>query len=715
MKTSKIEPKNFFSTPVGTLAVRHSARLVPGCFLVLVLANSLLAYGNLSLPAQLWTALLGLAVPLFILFTSAAPKKDPWTTPSFPRVPLQAWLLLGLAAAAFRFFRLTSLFSWPVVDEGVFNYFAVLLSDHWDWRLVHGISQQPTLYFWGQALFDKAFGVSLTTLWLFPAFLSILCVPAAWLASRRVFTPSLAFFFTAWVALGFWPIYIGRISSEIILVVLGELLVFAALAHYLTEKDGPRRNRLLLVLGLLTGLGFYTYLGWPIVALFIALTLLSRRHPSLSGRIMTALKYGSLAVAAAIPLFLTYLQRYQGYLGHLWVAGTPRPWWYHAGLASSYMRDLFWGAGADFYHYGPLWGGLLNPVLTSLFGLGLVLVLRSRRQVLSRWVLLGLALFSLPALLTNNLEAMRLVLLLPLVLGVCAMGALSLLGFIPASRRLPLFLLLLGLSAALDARHLFQVHPRHWLEHPSYYGEHKSREFYKAYGVLEPLARKEGPGSILLNFHPDPYDQSLFVATHDMNASLRSSPSAPLWAAFLVNAHERPLLAERSLDGPWYWLSEGLGRRDGGSLLKVVQITSTNKELLGRWVKADGSLKELTRLVMEEGVNPDQGRMLRVLAEAYPNFKGDRFLESRYWRIMAMHHLAEGNRKEAIRDEEKAIERGYPMAHLYNEMGCLLFKEGHTAEAEKAFREALKRKLNLTDAASNLQNLLLDQERIGKK
>jgi uncharacterized protein HemY len=108
---------------------------------------------------------------------------------------------------------------------------------------------------------------------------------------------------------------------------------------------------------------------------------------------------------------------------------------------------------------------------------------------------------------------------------------------------------------------------------------------------------------------------------------------------------------------------------------------------------------------MELGVDPDQRQMLAVLEKAYPLFKDDHFLESRYWRIMALHHAAEGKIAEAAEDDKKGIEKGLPMAHLYNEMGCLWFKENRWTEAKKAFKNTLILKPNFTNAAANLQSL----------
>lgn len=108
---------------------------------------------------------------------------------------------------------------------------------------------------------------------------------------------------------------------------------------------------------------------------------------------------------------------------------------------------------------------------------------------------------------------------------------------------------------------------------------------------------------------------------------------------------------------------------------------------------------------MELGVDPDQSRMLAILEGAYPLFQGDHLLESRYWRLWAIHQAAAGRTDQAIQGEEKAIHLGYPMGHLYNELGCLLFKENRLAESKETFEEALRLKPDCSNAAVNLQNL----------
>ncbi len=84
-------------------------------------------------------------------------------------------------------------------------------------------------------------------------------------------------------------------------------------------------------------------------------------------------------------------------------------------------------------------------------------------------------------------------------------------------------------------------------------------------------------------------------------------------------------------------------------------------------------------------------------------------MESRYWRITALHDSAAGFWGAAVEDEKKAILLGHPMAHLYNELGCLLFQEGRMSESRKAFEKALGLKPNCTDAYANLQKLKVNR------
>jgi hypothetical protein len=694
---------HILSLPLEKKLHPHSGLVLILSFIALVLSNLLLSYSHFATPINLWILLLGLVIPLLLSLWAA---KEVEGAPLF-HIPLWLWILIGGSAVFCRAYRLTTLSGWPIVDEGVFGYFATLLEKKWNWQLTHGYAQEPVLYTWGQFLFFKLFGNSLFSLWLFPAFCSLLSLPFAWGAARKAYGDSAGFIFLCFMALGFWPLYSGRISVQSALMVPWECAVFFVLIHYLSPQPKPTPIPSLLFLSALTALGFYVYLAWPLVATMVALALLFHSHRTWNAKLKNLALFSALIVIFVFPLYLDFTHENRGYLGHLWPSLSQTGWTPRLLLSLGYLKTLFWGQNSPLFSNGPLWGGLLNPFQSSFFILGLAFLLKTWKKPLSLWLLGSLLIFFLPAMLTNNFEMTRLVALLPILLGVSALGALSLLSRFPASKRTLVFLSLLAGSSALDLFHLFHVYPGFAQNDPAFYGAFKSPEFSRAYGLLKPLESQDGPGLILLNFNPDPYDQTLFVATYGFNSAgnPRLNPSAAKWAAILTNVHEQPYLKEEFPGGRWSWLSDGLNRRDGGFLLEVVPVQADNRDRVMRWVRADQSLQELTRLVMDLGVYPEQGSMLEALKEAYPFFKGDPLLESRYWRITALHQSASGNWDEAIEDEKKAILSGHPMAHLYNELGCLLFEQKRMAEAEEAFKQALRLKPNCTDAYSNLQNL----------
>ncbi|HUO57021.1 MAG TPA: hypothetical protein VMV05_02490 [bacterium] len=699
--------KTLLSTPVEKLASTGSSQPILACFLCSVLANGLLSYTNPAPGPAVFVTTVGVLFPLWVVHQFLKVKKFNGGPEPLHPFPLWIWIPLLAVALVLRFDKLTALSTWPDMDEGMFGYFALRLSERWNWELLHWVSQEPILYTWGLALTFKLLGPSLYSLWLFPALCSLLCLPLAWWALPKPIPASLLSLFLSLLAVSFWPAYIGRFSVQSVLLLPWELLALGLLLRALLAKDGITRLGWVAALGAAAGAGFYIYLAWPLVAFVLGLVILTENSRLPLKRLPSAAVYAGVTSAVALPLLLAYTHENRGYFNHLGLYGFYHDLGGHLWLAWAYLKDLFWGNSAAAFRCGPVWGGLLNPVLTSLFLWGLVSLwpVRSRRWAL--WLVGALLAFFTPALLTNDLEMMRLTPILPLLLGIAAYGGLWLFEAVPGRTRVPFLVLLLAVSGGLDCWHLLGAYDGHWLKNPGYYGDHKSPEFYRAYSLLKPIGREEGPGLLLLDFNPDPYDQTLLVATYGMNAARNPQykPQAALWGAVLANIHEQPYMSKLFPNGRWTWLSKGINRDDGGFLMDIIPLDAENRPKFEKWLRADTALRELTRLVMETDVDPHQGAMLKVLEGAYPQFKGDPLLESRYWRIMALHHLAGGDSALALEDEKKAIQRGYPMAHLYNEMGGIYMGEKRWSEAKEAFESATKAKFNLTNAGDNLKLL----------
>lgn len=673
------------------------------CFLSLVFSNVLLSYIHLPLPVDILIIFWGMLLPLLVL--SQGPRQGE-TDELTLTLPGWTWMILIFLFIFLRLYRLTTLSTWPIVDEGVFSYFATLLKEKWSWELTHGYAQEPVLYTWGQFLYFKIFGNSLFSTWFFPACCSILALPLAWGTARKTAGSSAAVLVVCLMGLSYWPLYLGRVSVQSALMVPWEWLVFLLIAYAL---DPTKKSSLPRIIGLsiASALGFYIYLAWPLVAFMVLIAILFHRDvdPVIRWRNLSVFLLFQLGLV--LPLALHFTCGHQGYFGHLWSPTSQSDWALRLRLPWAYLQSLFWGLDSYAFTHGPLWGGFLNPLLTACFIWGMSTLLGPFWKPYQPWLLISLFVYFLPAFLTNNLEMMRLVPLLPPLILVCAQGFSNLLSLVSGKNRLTVLLIFLAGSSLLDSHQLFKVYAQYWGQNPGYYGDHKSPEFFRAYQSIKELHNQKGNGWILLNFNPDPYDQTLFTATYDFNASENPGldPSGSTWAALIVNAHEEPYISKLFPEGRWEWLSKGFDRADGGFMLETLPLTASNQKRLERWRKADLSLKEVTYLMMEKGVDPVQAPLMENLEKVYPLFQGDPLLESRYWRIRALHYLAANQAAESLAAYQRAIQKGLPQAEIYDEMGKLLWKMRRWEEARKCFEAALSCKLNLTDAAQNLQAL----------
>src|SRR5579859_4271019 len=441
-------------------------------FLVFLTSNILLSYFPFSLGAKLWIGLFGLVLPwVFALRYSSKTDAAELLQKDF-LTPVSAWVwgLMGAAAVLIRFYKLTSLSTWPLYDEGMYGYYAAQLSRRWDWQFFYGPSQAPPLYLWLEAIVFKVGGVSLFTIWFLPALISSLLFPTAYWAARGLFPRSMSFLLAGLFGFSFWPVYVGRFSLMTGLVLLVECLVLGALARCLSETSSNRLFWKAVFLGALLGLGFYTYLHWPVLAVLVGLTFLffilgEGRSPRFPGfKIFTGflLAFVGVLLPFSLGVFREGIGQFLFYLNHLSAATHALSWKNQAAVSISYLSSLFWGMDLKYHTYQPVWGGYLNPVLDSLFLLGLVEALRRRREKFCLWLLAGLVLFTLPGVLTSERATSRMILVFPVLAVMIALGWRRLWGEKSRSRRFSLLLALSVLSIALDGYHLAYAYPKVW-------------------------------------------------------------------------------------------------------------------------------------------------------------------------------------------------------------------------------------------------------------
>lgn len=652
----------------------------------------LLAYVVLPVPWQWAIGILGLALPwcLSLLFYRKPEKyfkafflEDWISTPPF-------WVLaiLFLGAGFLRFTQLTTLSLWPLTDEAKSAYYSLQLAAHGSFQMLYDFSQLPPFYIWLQAFFFKIFGGSLFSLWCFPAFLSFLTVVTAFFAARAHFNETFTWIFCGLVAFSFWPLYTGRFSHQGSLLLLWEFLVLG-IAGRLSKTAGPRElKKSGWSLGFMTGLGFYTFTSWPTVVLVLTLWVY------LFFRKAILFFLGGM-ILAYLPLGWEWFhQDYGGYIHHVWAWDLSRPWLGQILQSLSDFSAFFWKSTipANLFAYKPFWGGYLNPFMGALFFLGALVFFRTESKSKSFFVVSAFLIFYVPGFLTGGVEMFRVLPLLPLLLAGTTWGLLTLLGPLKLHLKWIALTLILVFSLSLDTKHLFGVYHGIWVQPKDNWFASKSVERLRAYYILEELKKQKGPGVILCELVPDLYDQSLTIATYAFNVAQNRelNPGQARWAALLINIHYQPYLADIFPDGNWYRLAPDVDRPDGGLMLAVFPLPSNHPETLNRWIKADKACQDLTPLVFDNRDYKSRKPLLEKIYSIYPLFQDDRFLESCFWEKIAENEYGDRNYEGQIDALKQAVEKGYPTAHLYNDLGALYLRHSRFLEARGAFGESFK-------------------------
>ncbi|HXL72506.1 MAG TPA: glycosyltransferase family 39 protein, partial [bacterium] len=232
-------------------------------FILLVSANGVISFSPLSLGMKSAVGIFFLAIPLLFLY-----KKVPFSETRagailnmdfLPAPPGIVWILAVVLAVVFRFWDLTSLSVWPTSDEGWINYLALQLSKKWNWNLFFASFQVPPVHFWGQALFFRWFGPSLFTLWLFPAFLSLVTLGLIYGAARIFFSSRFSFLCFLLASVNYWFLWNGRLSvSTADVVVPFECGSLICMGLALRKNHPGYRNLWPFLWGLATGFCLYT-------------------------------------------------------------------------------------------------------------------------------------------------------------------------------------------------------------------------------------------------------------------------------------------------------------------------------------------------------------------------------------------------------------------------------------------------------------------------
>ena len=666
-------------------------------FILFFVSSCFLAYSPFPYQMKGWIFSGGILIPVILFWrssvTRSTEKEKTYKKKEVFELSNTAiiWGVLGAFAIFVRFFRLTQFYLWPTGDEALHGFLALSLLKQWNWQFFYTVGEHPPLLIWMLALFLKVFKSPFEALWFLPALFSVFAFPIGYFCGREFLSKSAASLFAFFLAFSFWPLYLSRFCHQGLFIPFWEFLSFFLMIRWLKNTHKSQRVLWPFLMGIWCGLGTLTFISWVFVLLLLLATIFI-----LTGRKLlqnTILFLISLTIGL-LPFAMAFFK--EGYGHHLADSSTLSQWFSSSSQAIthfSYITSLFWGSLQTDTSYGPTWGGILNPILTSCFLIGILDLYQKRDEALSKWVGSAFTFCLLPSFLAGDyVELNRIVQVMPFLLFIVVLGLQKLLlDIVDRNQRKVVLVGLLFFSSLLDTNHL--LNPT--LEYFNFWKSDRKAFVdpnLKAYQILNSLRLNQGPGIIFTDFLPVKYGHSLYVTTYPFNSGVNPAlnPGIASWAAILTNINYQPFLHKRFPESKWYWVEGRVPSLEGGLALGILSLTNDNRTVIKNWIKAQMIFHQF-QLESEGSYNRKEtyDESVRHLLESYDELKGDHFIEACYWEWVSQYFFS-SYYLENIAALQKAIRKGYPAVHLYQKLAVLLSQQHQTLEAQGALQKAIE-------------------------
>src|ERR1019366_2357771 len=121
------------------------------------------------------------------------------------------------------------------------------------------------------------------------------------------------------------------------------------------------------------------------------------------------------------------------------------------------------------------------------------------------------------------------------------------------------------------------------------------------------------------------------------------------------------------------------------------------------WISVNQALEQVDSWVLHSIPGQSQNPVLQLLDGVYPGIDpADPFLQSCFWEKCYVRRAADNDFSGMLETLKQGLQKGYPLAHFYDNEGILLEQAGQKAQGRQAFQKALQAPLNLTNASENL-------------
>jgi hypothetical protein len=594
------------------------------------------------------------------------------------------WILFLLSLAFIRFYRLVTLPFWPIGDEGVYSSLAMGLTKHWRWNLLEADYQVESFFTWISVVFFKLLPPSLLSLRLLPTLISIVSTAGAYWAARSYFSQRSSFLFTCFMGFSFWDMTLSRFFMPTSLVPLLQCFCLGGLGYFLKSTRVYSRWAYFAFTLFISSLGFYACTSWLVIWLSAAFLLGLTAYFIDAGKKIYFYLFVGLTFILVLPMIHARFFENGGmdYIGKLFSLD-----FYNS--ITSYGTALFWD-GTRSYPFGSNWGGLLNPVLTSLSLVGFLQILRcwTPFQITCSFGCFFLSL--IPGLLSQNLELYRLSQTIPYVFLSATIGVQAIMIHRLNLRGIILAILLCLSSFGLDIYNYFY---RYCDLNSAPLGQQwRIEQFYDAYTVLADLSRQNGSLYVFSEFNPDYDNKTLDAACYPFDVLQNPSlfGSKPRWAALICNSQYSHYLIGKFPGLRWKVLKKETRGTDNQKPFGIFIIPTSQipPDMLAHWIKTD----EIYRVVDFEIRNKRPRDLWAGFLESHPAlvslFPHDPFLTAVYWEKMGLYKFLDSHFLQASQAFQNAIDQGIPAANLYYNLAVCLQIQNKGKESENCLKKA---------------------------
>lgn len=523
----------------------------------------------------LWAVFVSRGASTLVSFPSQG--AFPWTEVSF-------FCFVGFIL---RFYDVRGFSGWPLTDEGVAAYYAAEWNHGSSLRWLYGFCESPPMGIWMLGFWFKIFGISLSSLSTFPVFVSVVTLlSGVWASWRWAGRPG-ALAGSCFISVGYPFLFMGRLALSVSVLLPWMFWMLACFA----PAPPTARSRTAFQsfgLGCLSSLGPYIFHQGFLVAFWASLIVWMEARQTKHWRAFRFFLLGFLLFLAPLVVAMS-LQHFGGYWRTL--ASINPTLSNRAFCIFSYLSTFWYGPLVPTEHsYDPLLGGYWDPILGAFILLGTVALFRAPKSSWSLRLLPLCFFLFLPALITSDVEPLRVLpITVPAVL-IALVGYQNLIQTSPNSKKPSWIILGFILMALWSSAHLFGFYRARWGLNGDWNPSSKNAQDASLYQIIGRYSSKESSALPIFGFiSGDPSRMALHFAVQGSNPP--SIQTQAVRVAILMRPWEIPLVQNSFPKGKIINISS-IPPRDSLAVY-IVGLSNPLQKTAYRWNKLSNELIQL--------------------------------------------------------------------------------------------------------------------------